>query len=128
MSLAKLMTSVLMDREMDMPRPLRIRLRPLALKSADMPVYSLSDCLLILMDGTDGEVSLFDGFYTAGFDGDVFESDYTRIEGIRDGDLQVTMKKDQPIWPEKTGTDTAEDLNGDRWLLLDGVWQIMARR
>ncbi len=53
-----------------------------------------------MSDGTDGEVSLFDGEYTASFDADVFESDYLRIEGIREDHLVVTIKKNQPIWEE----------------------------
>jgi hypothetical protein len=38
-------------------------------------------------------VSLFNGWYTATFDGNVFESNYLRIEGIEDGTLKTTTKK-----------------------------------
>jgi hypothetical protein len=85
---------------------------------------------VILMDGTDGEVSLFDGFYTAGFDGDVFESDYTRLEGIRDGDLQVTLKKDQPIWPvvframEKQATMAASSATVKEAMTVSRFWRL----
>ena len=45
-------------------------------------------------------------------------------EGIESGDLQVTLKKDQPIWAEWVAgeEDTAEDLNGYRYKLVNGVW------
>jgi len=68
-------------------------------------------------------VSLFGGFYKNSFDGDTFDSDYMRIEGIRDNELSVTLKKDQEIWPEKLGETYGEDLNGGRYELVDGVWQ-----
>ncbi len=48
--------------------------------------------------------------------------------GTGDGDLtkrqQVTLKKDQPIWAEWVAgeEDTAEDLNGYRYKLVNGVW------
>ena len=47
---------------------------------------------------------------------------YLKVEGIVDNKLTVTIKKGQPIWPEWTGADTAEDLNGNRYVLVNGVW------
>ena len=44
---------------------------------------------------SDGIVRMFGGAYLAVYDTDVFESDYLRIEGIRDGDLTVIIRKDQ---------------------------------
>ena len=96
----KVVTDVLMSRELEMPRSLEIVLRGFDLAGADFPVYSLTDHFFALCDGTDGEVSMFDGFYTNTFDGDTFDSDYIRIEGIVDGDLNVTIKEGQPIWLE----------------------------
>ena len=112
-SLVKVITDVLMERELEMPKPMRIVLRGFHLEGADLPVYSLTDHFFAMCDGTDGQVSMFDGFYTNTFDGDTFDSDYIRIEGIVDGDLNVTVKEGQPIWPEWTGENTAEDIAGN---------------
>ena len=71
---------------------------------------------------TAGKVNMFGDFYASTFDGDVFESAYTRVEGIRDGNLKVTLKKDQPIWPEWTDEDSAEDQNGEKYELTDKGW------
>ena len=65
---------------------------------------------------------MFGDFYASTFNGDVFESAYTRVEGIRDGDLKVTLKKDQPIWPEWTGENTAEDIQDNQYERIDGIW------
>ena len=97
-------------------------LRGWEIEDADWPVYSLSDHFFALCDGTDGEVSLFDGSYAATFDGDTFESDYMRVEGVIDGDLKITLKSGQPIWAEWTGDNTAEDIQGNRYIRIDGVW------
>ena len=35
----------------------------------------------------------------------------------------MTIKKDQPVWPEWTGEDTAEDIGGGHFQLVDGQWQ-----
>ena len=124
-SLVKAVTNVLDGREMELPKTLKVTLRPFQIDGADMPAYSLTDHFFILCDGTDGEVSLFDGFYTNTFDGDTFDSDYIKIEGIVDDKLNVTIKKDQPIWPEKTDDTHATDLNGTNYELVDGAWQII---
>ena len=123
LSLVKFITDVLEDRELDLPKPLRVKLRGFELEGADLPVYSLTNHYFIMCDGTDGQVSLFDGFYNNTFDGDTFESDYIRIEGIKNDDLNVTLKKDQPIWPEKNSETKATDLNGTRYELVDNVWK-----
>ena len=52
----------------------------------------------------------------------MFDSDYVRIEGIVDGNLNVTIKQGQPIWPEETGEDTAEDIEGSKYVRVDDVW------
>ena len=65
---------------------------------------------------------MFDGFYTNTFDGDTFDSDYIHIEGIVDGDLNVTVKQGQNIWPEWTDEDAASDIAGNDYARLDGVW------
>ncbi|MBR2571410.1 MAG: hypothetical protein IKE30_04710 [Clostridia bacterium] len=121
-SLVKVVTNVLEGRTLEMPRPIRIVLRGRRIGGADLPVFSLTNHYFAMNNGTDGEVNMFGDFYAATFDGDVFESAYTRIEGIRDGDLKVTIKEGQPIWPEWTDADSAEDLNGKKYELTDGVW------
>ncbi len=121
-SVVKVVTDVLMGRTLEMPRPMRFTLRPRSVDGSPWPAYTVSHRLLVLADGTHGNISMFDGFYLATFDGDVFESDYTRIEGIASGNLSVILKKDQPVWPQWTGKDTAEDLDGERYILSDGQW------
>jgi len=123
-SLVKVLTTVLENRSLEMPRPMQVKLRPFYLLGADMPVYSITDDLFVMNNGTDGEVSLFDGFYTATFDGDVFDSDYTRVEGIRDGNLNVTVKEGQPVWPEWTDVNDAETLDDRHYVLVDGEWRL----
>ncbi|MBQ8110403.1 MAG: hypothetical protein IJ124_09625 [Clostridia bacterium] len=114
--------NVLMGRELETPLPMRIVLRGHHIDGADLPVYSLTDRFFAMCDGTDGKVSLFDGFYTNTFDGDTFDSDYIRIEGGLDGDLNVIIKEDQPIWPEWIGDDEAEDIVGNHYTRQDNVW------
>ena len=121
-SMMKVLTDVVKGHTIEMPRSMRVILRPRSVEGSPWPAYTVSRRLLALADGTRGTVSMFDGFYLATFDGDTFESDYTRIEGIASGDLRVILKKDQPVWPEWTGETTAEDLNGDRYVLSDGQW------
>ena len=120
-SLVKVMTDVLEGRDLEVPKSLRIVLRGFDL-GADLPAYSLTDHFFAMNDGVGGKVSMFDGFYEASFDGDVFDSDYTRIEGIVNNDLTVTVKQGQSIWPEWTGKDAAEDIGGESYKRLDGVW------
>ena len=52
-----------------------------------------------------------------------FESNYTRVEGISSGELTVTIRKDQPVWPEWTEDDEAEDIGGRQYQLVDGQWE-----
>ncbi|MBQ3270372.1 MAG: hypothetical protein IJH09_10670 [Clostridia bacterium] len=119
-SLVKVVTDVVDGRELEMP--LRIVLRGFHIEGADLPVYSLTDHYFAMCDGTDGSVDMFDGAYANTFDDDAFDSDYIHIEGIVDGDLKVTVKEGQPIWPEWTGEDSAEDIAGNRYERVDGVW------
>ena len=121
-SLVKVVTDVLMERELEMPKSLNIVLRAWEIEGTDFPVYSLTDHFFALCDGTDGGVSMFDGFYTNTFDGDTFDSDYIHIEGIVDGDLNVTVKQGQNIWPEWTDEDAASDIAGNDYARVDGVW------
>ena len=93
-------THVLDGHELVVRNELQIVLRSHRINGTDLPVYSLSGHSFIMNDGTAGRISLFDGEYTASFDGDVFESDYIRVEGIRENDLAVTIKKDQDVWYE----------------------------
>lgn len=119
-SLVKVLTNVVDESSLEMPRPIHILLRRYTLEGIDLPVYSLTDHLFLMCDGTKGTVSVLDDAYTATFDGDVFDSDYTRVEGISTGDLAVTVKKDQPVWPEWTGEAEAEDISGKQYKLEDG--------
>lgn len=122
MNLAKIVTNVLENREMEMPTPLRVVLRRFDLDGADLPGCSISDHLFAMNDGTDGTVSMFDGFYQAVITSDVFDSAYTRVEGISGPNPVFTIKANQPIWPTWTGEDTAEDLNGTNYRLEKDGW------
>ena len=121
-SLVKVITNVLMGRKLETPLPMHLVLRAFEILGADLPVYSISGHYFAMCDGTDGKVGMFDDFYTNTFDGDVFDSDYIRIEGIVDGDLNVTVKEGQPLWPEWTGENTAEDIAGNKYVKVDGEW------
>ena len=121
-SLVKVITDVLEDRELDLPKTLRVVLRPIAIEGIELPAYSLTDHYFVMCDGTGGRVSLFDGFYTNTFDGQTFESDYLKIEGVMDGNLKVTVKQDQAVWPEKSDDTHAVDLNETSYELVNGVW------
>jgi hypothetical protein len=120
-SLVVLLTDVLEDRDMDLPMPLEIILRSFEIR-ADLPAYSLTGHFLAMMDGSDGFVSLFNGFYKATVDKNTFESDYVRIEGTKGGKPEVTIKSGQKIWPEWTGESTAEDIAGSPFEMVDGMW------
>ena len=121
-SLVKVITNVLMGRELETPLPMHLVLRSFDIEGADLPVYSISGHYFAMCDGTDGQVSMFDNFYYNTFDGDAFDSDYIRIEGIMDGDLNVTVKEGQSLWPEWTGENTAEDIAGNKYVKVDGEW------
>jgi hypothetical protein len=122
-SYVKVLTNVLGGREMEVPKELRVGLRKLTLEGAEMPIYCMNDHFFMMFDGSDGEVSMFEGFYKNTYDGNTFESDYLKIEGIADGDLNVTIKKDQTVWPEKTDETHALDHDGDEYELVDGTWR-----
>ena len=125
-SLVKMLATVMAPHELEMPRPLRIVLRQFRIAGADLPAYSLTDHFFLMCDGTDGKVSLFGDEYQNRVDGNTFESDYLRIDGILDGDLNVTIKEGQNIWPEWTGETEATDLQADRYVLEDGIWHVEA--
>ena len=126
-SMMKVVTDLLDGGELELPRPLRVVLRAYHLDGVALPVYCLDGSFLLLLDGTQGGVSLFNGTYQNTFDGTVFESDYVRIEPDGNGGVNVTVKKDQPIWPEWTGDDSAENIGGDRFIRVDGVWTMEAQ-
>ena len=121
-SLVKLVTDLIDDSELVIHTPLRIGLRGFAVKGAALSAYSLNDHFYVLLDGTKGGASLLDGLYQNTFDGERFESDYMLVEGMASGDIRVTLKKDQPIWPEITGHNVAEDLNGARYARVGEAW------
>jgi len=53
---------------------------------------------------------------------EVSAQDYIRIEGVVDGDLNVTVKQGQPIWPEWTGENSAADIQGDSYIRVGEDW------
>ena len=121
-SIVKVITDTLADRELEMPLPLEIKLRGFELNGADLTGYAVCGIFFAMNNGNDGEVSMFDGAYEATYDGDVFESPFIVIEGITSGDLRITLKEGQPVWPEWTGEDTARDAAGNEFVRVDGNW------
>ena len=121
-SIVKVITNVLGNRQMEMPRPIHVILRASALEGTTLPIYAVSGHLFVMADGSEGGYDLFDGYYQATFDGDTFESNFSKVEGIRSGDPAVTVKKGQEIWPEWTGDATAEDIGGRKYTLSDTGW------
>ena len=123
-SLVKVVTNLLNGRELELPLPLRIVLRAFRLEGAAYPVYSINNHLHAICSASDGIVRMLDGYYLAVCDGKTFESDYLKVTGIQEGELQITLKQGQSVWPELTGEDTAQDLNGNRYERTDGVWHL----
>jgi hypothetical protein len=121
-SIVKVVTNILEERDISLPLAMRITLRSFTLDGADLPAYSLGDHLFAMNDGTDGFVSMFNGFYRATFDGNTFESDYIRIENIREGNPAVIIRKCQKIWAEHAGENKATDIAGNNYVCVDGVW------
>ena len=117
---ALIVTGLLTDRKLEMPASLQLGLRALKLPNIPDPAWQLDNSVYVV--NRQGTASLFDGVYTVTFDGDTFDSGYTRIEGIRSGKPLVTLRKGQPVWPEWTGMDSAADLNGRRFKWIDNQW------
>jgi hypothetical protein len=110
-SRVKVITHALDGREPELQSALQIVLRSSEVSGADLPAYSLAGHCFVMNDGTDGKVSVFDDEYTASFNGDVFESNYIRIEGIRENNLNVTIWKGQPVWEEADDFDDSVHLS-----------------
>jgi len=120
----RFITNVLGGRELELPKALNVTMRGMEIEGTSLPVFCMTNHFFIMCDGTAGGVNLYDGIYTNTFDGDTFDSDYLRIEGIRDNNLTVTIKQDQPVWPEKLDETHAVDGNGDRYTQNDsGEWE-----
>ena len=117
-----IVSSVLMDRTLEMPKTARFTLRKQKLETVEFPAYMADGHVYVLGDATDGEVSLLNNVYKATFDGDTFASDYVRIEGIREGNVQVTLKGGQTIWPKWIDENTARDLEGRTYLRVGDTW------
>ena len=99
-------TNVVNGRRIELPKALRIVLRTFLLRvSDDEPITAcaIHDHYYTVLEAETGEGQTFrlGGAYMAAFDGDTFESDYTRIEGILDGDIEITVKAGQPVWQRR---------------------------
>ena len=121
-SLVKVITNLTTGGEMEVPLPMHIVLRGTHIDGTDWPAYSLSDHWFAMCDGSDGRANMFDGFYTNTFDGDTFDSNYIRIEGIADGNLKLTVRKGQSIWTEWTGENEAENIAGEKYIRVENEW------
>ena len=121
MSLVKVITNTIGE-EMQIPRSLQIKLRRFRVKDSAETAFCLYDQVLILCTEENGKAGALDGFYTAAFDSSGFESAYVRVTYLDDGSLVVIVKKDQPVWGEWTGEDTAETIDGTCYKLIDGNW------
>ena len=121
MSLVKVITNTIGE-EMQIPRSMQIKLRRFRVKDSADTAFCLYDQVLIFCNEEKGKASALDGFYTAVFDSSGFESAYVRVTYLDDGSLVVIVKKDQPVWGEWTGEDTAETIDGTCYKLIDGSW------
>ena len=121
MSLLKVITNTIGE-EMQIPRSLQIRLRRFRVKDSAETAFCLNDQVMILCREENGKASALDGFYTATFTDDSFESKYILVIGLADGNLVVIVKKSQPVWGEWTGENTAETIDGTCYTLIDGIW------
>ena len=104
------------------PNSLRIVLRAWRLSGADLPGFAMSGCFYAMNDATDGKVNMFDGAYEATLKDKTFESDYIRIEDITADPPQIILRKGQPVWAERTGEDSAKDLNGGQYQFVGDEW------
>ena len=109
---------------LEMPASMKLRLRKISVDFTDEPVYSAAGCLYMLNRLVDGKASLFDGYYNVTFDGNTFDSGFTRIEGVNTGNPVVTLTHDQPIWIEKNGEDRATDIANNAYILTEGEWRL----
>ena len=125
-SIVKVVSDVLDGRTLEMPKPMRIELRKFIVSGAELPAFKMEGNYIVMLDGTKGKASLFDGLYRNTFDGDTFESDYVVIEGLASGDVNVILKRNQPVWPEMTGENEAVTVGGDGFIRVDGKWQSKA--
>ena len=121
MSLVKVITNT-PGEEMQLPRSLQIGLRTFRIKDSEETAFSLQDQVLILCTEENGMASALNGFYKATFSENTFESAYVQILGLDDGQLIVIVKKGQPVWPELTGEDTAETIDGVCYRMINGIW------
>ena len=110
--------------KLEMPASMKVQLREIAVDFSDGPVYSAAGCLYMLNKLENGKASLFDGYYNVTFDGNTFDSGFTRIEGVNTGNPVVTLTHDQPIWIEKDGVNHATDLANNAYILTEGEWRI----
>lgn len=121
-SLVKTVTDVLGDRQLKTPTALKVTLRSFYLEGADLSVYCLLNHVFAMNDITDGKSSMFDGQYAATFRDGVFESDYTRVEGIFTGELRIILKAGDDAWLMWVDALTAQDPAGNLYRLANGVW------
>jgi hypothetical protein len=122
-SLVKVITDILDETvTISVPKPLKVALRARRMEGADLAVYSLSDHYFAMCDGTDGTVQTCNGDYEAVVGENFFEDAFIRVDNLRNGTMRVTFKTDQAIWPEWTGEDSAKDIGGKQFVLIDGVW------
>ena len=121
-SLVKVVTNVLTGYELETPLPLRIVLRRNRVKGTNVKLFSVIGHQFVILDASKGGASLPEIGYYNHFDGNVFETEYIRIEDILTGNMNVTFKKGQPIWAEWKSENTAEDLNGLRYILVNEKW------
>jgi len=123
-SLVKVVTNVLTGNEAETPLPLRIILRAHRTGETNAKVYSITGHQFVLLDASNGGASLPETGYKNSYKNGVFESEFIKVEGVLTGELKVTYKEAQYIWAEWTGENTAEDLNGNHYVRVNGVWYL----
>jgi hypothetical protein len=73
---------------------MHVVLRGVRVSGSSLPAYSIRGRYLIMAECRNGFVNVLDGLYTASYDGNTFESPYTRITGIAKDKIRMTSGAD----------------------------------
>ena len=65
-------------------------------------------------------MNVLDGFYTASYDGNTFESAYTRITGISGDEVRIMPEADSTVRTEQTDGSAEETVCTERYIITGG--------
>jgi hypothetical protein len=101
-STVSILSNAPVNREQEMADRMRIVLRGVRVNGSAWPAYSARDRYLVMAECRNGRVNVLDGLYTASYDGNTFESPYTRITGISEEEIRIIPKSDISLRTEQT--------------------------